>query len=265
MRIGRILRTMNYELRNNGFSLTEVLLAVGILAVGLLFIAGTFPVGIALTTVAAERTVAAVAADEAFAKIQLYGIDDFSTLTTQTLTDYDGLVSIDSSEYIYPSVDTGSEPSYYWSALCRKIDDYSGLVQVTVFICRKTGAHTKYPLDDPEVGVYDWPRPVPVRDETRGALRVWDSDDQIRITPSMEERKYFFVSGSTIITEPRGGIYRVLDRVIDPDIVLKLDRDLQEQDMVNPTRGITNGWVVPPAVGGGRNPTIGVYQRIIKF
>jgi Tfp pilus assembly protein PilV len=57
---------------NDGFSLTEVLLAIGTLAVGMLFIAGVFPVGIHFTTIASERTIAAVVTDEAFAKIRLY-------------------------------------------------------------------------------------------------------------------------------------------------------------------------------------------------
>ena len=64
---------------NNGFSLIEVLLAVGIIAVGMLFIAGVFPVGIHFTTIASERTIAAVVADEAFAKIRLYGVADFNS------------------------------------------------------------------------------------------------------------------------------------------------------------------------------------------
>ena len=69
---------MNYKLRTTnpgGFSLTEVLLAVGILAVGMLFIAGTFLVGIHFSTIATEQTIAAVASDEAFAKIKLYGVN----------------------------------------------------------------------------------------------------------------------------------------------------------------------------------------------
>jgi hypothetical protein len=240
---------------------------VGILAVGLMFIAGTFPVGIGLTTVAAERTIAAIAADEAFAKIRLYGVD-IDELKTDEMTDFcdsnvpgSALPADANKIFAYPSVDTGSEPSYYWSALCRKIDN-SGLVQVTVFVCRKTGMHSKYPKDDPGVAVYDWPRPVPVRDE-RGALRIRGSDDQLRINPSQREKKLFFIIGSTIVTEPKGGIYRVLDRLLADDIMLKLDRDLQEQDMID--TDVTNAWVVPPAVGGGRNPAIGVYQRVIRF
>ena len=55
-----------------GFSLTEVLIAVGLLAVGMLFIAGAFPVSIHFTTVATERTIAPIVADEAFAKCRLY-------------------------------------------------------------------------------------------------------------------------------------------------------------------------------------------------
>ena len=92
---------------NKGFSLTECLLAIGILAVGMLFIAGVFPVGIHFTTVATERTIAAVVADEAFAKIRLYALGepnnplvgiDFSRLDPNQLTDYVQTVSINPIE-----------------------------------------------------------------------------------------------------------------------------------------------------------------------
>ena len=56
---------MNRRLKNNGFSLTEVLLAAGILVIGFMLIAGTLPVGIKLTAIGTERTIGAVAADEA--------------------------------------------------------------------------------------------------------------------------------------------------------------------------------------------------------
>lgn len=59
----------------SGFSLTEVLLAMGTLVVGMIFVAGVFPMAIQLTTIATERSIAAVAADEAFAKVRLYGVN----------------------------------------------------------------------------------------------------------------------------------------------------------------------------------------------
>jgi len=66
---------MGQARRYKGLSLTEVLLAAGILVLGFLLIAGTFPVGIKLTSVAAERTIGLTAAKEAIGKIKLYGID----------------------------------------------------------------------------------------------------------------------------------------------------------------------------------------------
>ena len=62
----------------NGFSLTEMLIATGIMAIGLVLIATVFPVGVQLTGLSAERSVAAVVADEAFAKVRLYGLCDFA-------------------------------------------------------------------------------------------------------------------------------------------------------------------------------------------
>lgn len=61
--------------RNKGLSLTEVLLAAGILVLGFLLIAGTFPVGIKLTSLATERTISLIAAQEAAGKIKLYGVN----------------------------------------------------------------------------------------------------------------------------------------------------------------------------------------------
>ena len=57
------------------FTLTEVLMAAGILAIGFMLIATIFPVGLKLTTMATERTVAGVVLDEAFAKIRIFGVD----------------------------------------------------------------------------------------------------------------------------------------------------------------------------------------------
>lgn len=64
--------------RQSGFSLTEMLIATAIMTVGLVMIATIFPVGVRLTGFSAERSVAAVVADEAFAKVQLYGLRDFA-------------------------------------------------------------------------------------------------------------------------------------------------------------------------------------------
>ncbi len=57
------------------FSLTEVLMAAGILAIGFMLIAMIFPVGIKLTASATEKTIGVIAAKEAEAKLKLYADD----------------------------------------------------------------------------------------------------------------------------------------------------------------------------------------------
>ena len=66
---------MIFRLRHKGFSLVEVMMSAGILAIGFVLIAGAFPVGVKLTALATERTIGMTASSEAFAKIKLYGVD----------------------------------------------------------------------------------------------------------------------------------------------------------------------------------------------
>ena len=245
---------MNYEPRttnSKGFSLTEVLLAVGILAVGMLFIAGTFLVGIHFSTIATEQTIAAVASDEAFAKIKIYGVNVDGLFTNQQ-TPFTG---IDPNEFAYPSTRDVAEKQYYWSALCGRTQD--GLVQVTVFVSRKAGSGTKYrnPADpcnpNPAVAI-NYPMPVPVG--VYGAV----GNNVLNIRNS--ENWSWINDGYTIVDNQTGQIYRVVKRRGPPDEnVIELDRNWAGPSAPSAV------WVVPPPFGSGRHPCIAVYQTEIRF
>jgi Tfp pilus assembly protein PilV len=246
---------MNYKLKNFGFSLTEVLLSIGILAVGMIFIAGVFPAAIYLTTVATERTIAAVAADEAFAKIRLYGIDPnrFSGSGIENFNDVlPAAVNIDPNEFTYPSTGTDiSQKQYCWSALCRRAgSDPNRLVQVTVFVSRRVSPNLAYP-DPNGSGTVSRPMPFKV-----GVDNVVGHNNELSIRVSNEIT--FINDGYTIVDDATGRIYRVLERYKNPDNTILLDSDWE---------GSSTGkvWVVPPPVGGGRYPCISVYQKVIRF
>ncbi len=264
---------------NNGFSLTEVLFAVATLAIAMLFIAGTFPVAIYFSTIATERTIAAVAADEAFAKIRLYAIgnpndsnDDINMpylggrWQTQTRFNdpnaFPAAFRIDPNEFAYPS-DPGiniSEKKYYWSALCRRVDPTARLVQVTVFVSRKVGSGATYWRREPVTRALNpigWFYPIPI---DVNVSQVGPDELSIDLLVDPVE-KTFINDGYTIVDNQTGQIYRVLERYagVPPiDQVIKLDRPWQG----GPT-GLV--WVVPPPVNGGRYPCIAIYQKVIRF
>jgi len=270
---------MNNE-PNNGFSLTEALFAIGTLAIGMLFIAGTFPVAIHFATIATERTIAAVVADEAFAKIRLYAdpneynINDINmpylSIRWQTQTRFNdddafpATFGIDPNEFAYPSDPriNVSEKKYYWSALCRRVaDPITGptrLVQVTVFVSRKVGEGGRYRVrnSDRTLNQVGWFYPVPI---DVNVVQVGPDELSINFVDPVE--KTFINDGYTIVDDRTGQIYRVLERYAGAppiDQVIKLDRPWQG----GPT-GLV--WVVPPPVNGGRYPCIAIYQKVIRF
>lgn len=229
--------------RHKGFSLTEVLLAVGTLAIGMSFVGGTFLVGVYLSTVATERTIAATTADEAFTKIQLYGINlSSSNLAVNQQVLFTSLSTIPVEEFSYPSTKIPADKQYYWSALCRPKNSFltDRIIQVTVFISRKVGS-------DPVIPV---PVEVPV-----SAITGLGNENKLTITQA--EQQSFINSGSKIVANRTGKIYRVIDREAVSGNIIILDVPWQETmtDSV---------WVIPP-VGSGKNPCIAVYQKEIRF
>ncbi len=268
---------MKTKCKYKGFSLTEVMMAVGILAVGMVFIGGVFPVAIHFSTVATERTTAAVVADEAFAKIKLYGIN-FAPVSppwpanpTIECVDFADVVfvqSINVDEFAYPSISPlamDSAKQYCWSALCRRtdLDIINRGVQVTVFVCRMTGTGNTYWDRDPLTGTLGSSIiPVPVR---VGIATTTGNPAELRITDldptdggGINEAS-FINDGCKIVDDMTGRIYRVLERYPDrPDVIL-----LDEQwPGITPTGWV---WVIPAPQGGGRYPCIEIYQKLIQF
>ena len=230
-------------------------MAVATLAIGMLFIAGTFLAGIHLTAVAAERTTAAVVADEAFAKIKLYGINPADpNLFVGPLRRFEDVAArrpVAPEEFAYPSTQVDiSEKQYYWSALCRRVDPNaaSRLVQVTVFVSRKTASAASY---RGSAG-----RPIPML--APFVVIGTGGSNVLRIMPP----SIIWVNdGCRIVDNQTGEIYRVVQRRPDPPAsgsAIELDRPWE-----GPGAGFV--WVVPPPIGGGKDPCIAVSQKVIRF
>ena len=232
-------------------------MAVGIMAIGMIFIGGVFPVAIHFTTIATERSIAAVVADEAFAKVRLIAADPCRPISADEfafdeLTSFeqvaDDICGVAPETFAYPSdPNIGiAQKKYFWSALCRRVDLSN--VQVTVFVCRRTGSGTMY------VGEQNRPVAVPVA--------VSGTCGDPLLTISNPNQRTFINDGCTIVDNKTGQLYRVLKRNPDgDDRVVLLDTPWWDPDDSNPSEV----WVIPPPTGGGRYPCIAIYQQVIRF
>ena len=240
---------MRTKRNKKGFSLIEVLMAVGTLAVGMIFIGGTFLTGIYFSTIATERTIAAVAADEAFAKIRIFEVNPADPrLADVDQTRFEDVVlnPIDPNEFAYPSIKTLAESRYCWSALCRRIDPNPSdrRVQVTVFVCRKVGSGAAY---HGNVG-----RPIPMKVGVTGPV------SNVVLTINEPGKINWINDGYTIVENGTGKIYQVVGRAVD-------SAPLNEITLAKPWQGGDTVWVVPPPIDRGRGPCIVVYQKVIVF
>jgi len=263
------LGDMKKQPRQDGFSLLETLLAVSTLAVGMVFVAGTFMAGIYFTSLSTERTIAAVASDEALVKIRLYGLDPSDpNLETDEFVSYEKLTTIPTDEFLYPSLAGDTARQYSWRALCKRLGADSHLVQVAVFVCRHAGTDARYWVrasgdGSPELEQADLPRPLRIR-ITQSAGSAADEVSIIDSVTSDQIDEYTFANdGATLLDDQTGQIYRVLQRYREPPERIKLDRPWRDGDA--DARGEAWVWVVPPPVAGGRSPLVAVYQEVLRF
>ena len=281
------------------FSLVEVIIAMGILAVSMIFILGAFPLAILWNNRATEKTIASCVAKEAFAKVKFYAVGAkapdvnsiadnilYGQIAASQMADFaDGSLwdfvnppqpetfGPKKDDFVYPTdgkIANYNDKQYSWMALCRYLTPYNPAgpvpdVQMTVFICRKTSSNQTYYDGSQFVN-----RPVAVKiavtKVAADVLRI----DNVGGAASVTDDRPIFKRGAVIVDDATGEVYRIreIKEQTSSNVearLLVLDRDFNSTS--------TDIWVVAPAAkvnGGsiiymGKNPCVGVYQKIMKL
>jgi hypothetical protein len=148
-----------------GFSLTEVLLAVATLTIGMVFIGGTFFVGVHFSARSFEEGVGSIVARNAVGMIRLYGVNPADpNLESGKVVDFTDVAPVNlklgTDDFVYTY-----NPQFRWDAVLQRLPNTVDLYGVTVFVSRwnrdetyppQLEAHTVEVLDnrfiDPNTG-----------------------------------------------------------------------------------------------------------------
>jgi hypothetical protein len=163
------MRTYN---RNSGFSLTEVLIAAGILTIGFMLLLTLFPLGLKLTAKHTEDTISMTAQDEVYLSAaellrttpysfnmasyyndfrELYWDDkDTDEIIDDNIADFladtgDFELEYDPFIFLYPSVSqlSSDEIKYNNAMLVHLLGN--GYAELIVFTCRRIGPESRFP------------------------------------------------------------------------------------------------------------------------
>ena len=203
-------------------------------------------------------------------------------MKTSGFVPYEDLATLPAEESLYPSIRDETANQYSWAAICRRVTDANvtpdvnvptdggELIQCTVFVSRETGGQSSYWKRRKRHGLAaacgcepDLPRPLRVN-VVQAATPATAEEIAIKdaVPGDAIDERTFVCEGSILVDDATGQIYRVLERsAVSPDNVT-LDRPWAGGALTSADGGWV--WVVPPAVSGGRNPGIAVYQKIIN-
>jgi prepilin-type N-terminal cleavage/methylation domain-containing protein len=276
---------------NKGFTLVEVMLAAAILVIGLMLVAGAFPVGIKLTAVATERTIGAIVSAEASAKIKLfgnpngpgqdpYGFDFDSPLFLSGGAIHfhepgifrNTLPADFADEFAYPSANPNEKKYYHWSGLVKHLGGTE--IIATVFVTRVTGAGAKYPSPYNSSTV-DTPKPIRFGvDQSVLPASPGGFVDELLIndypyTTTLDETTRIghiadgAVLAMVIPSSPEVQLFKILE--VNRDSTDAGYGTIKLVDKIFSTDVNHHFWVIPTAVGSSRNPCIAVYPETITF
>ncbi|MFC1763769.1 prepilin-type N-terminal cleavage/methylation domain-containing protein [Planctomycetota bacterium] len=236
---------MTQRARQAGFSLIEVLLAVATLTIGLLFVGGTFMLGVHYTTTSAEQTYGQLVSQQAFTTIQLYRVNldtnDPNALMPGIMEDYNdvALRSVPEDSFVY-----APNSQYRWKALVQRIGN-SRTVRVTVLVCRWLGS------DDLEIET--------IEATINEGQYIADSDNSV----------LSFTHRNFLVDEDNSRVFRMMHtgkngRAQGETWELRPPLDLHAPDAALDPYTM-NARIIQPPLSSGRSPCIGAYQMDMAF
>ncbi|AQQ09443.1 hypothetical protein L21SP3_01248 [Sedimentisphaera cyanobacteriorum] len=254
---------MRNRTNKKAFTLTEVLMSMGIFVIGMSLVASVFPLGISLTAKNAEKTIGSLAAEKFETDMKILA----KPSTAAGFEDVFSNLSRDVSEYRVKDEQGSSE--YLIAPL---LSPPAGQARRLLIVpCRKIFKNSLYRTNDNKFSQNpdDWadypnlialPLDDEIDDARPGNLLKLHSSLASRTAPSWKE---LIVKEAIVIADNTGNDYQIEDIFTEgADVYIRIDKFLEDSDRDN----ITTVWTVPPAANGGmRSPAISVYETVLNF
>ncbi|MGE4285891.1 MAG: prepilin-type N-terminal cleavage/methylation domain-containing protein [Phycisphaerae bacterium] len=248
------------------FTLTEVLISMGIFTVGMALVISVFPLALSYAASNTNKTCAHAAQADFVAQLRLFAADisvtAFSDSSYMPVKDvfHDNGMALSDSAFLYPVDSTlkSSEKPFSVAAIAKRVGGTND-VQVIMFVCRRPGAASRFVTADEHFSQkdVDWTALPEAIQCTLDNTLLTDPLNVFKVDTASADDWYSLLSQGALIVANEGTVFKIEE--------LLGDGKFRVDSFPADRNALTHVRVVPAPVDGGKSPVVAVYEAVVRF